>query len=462
MPLLADIFSAGNTAKRKMKAFAADPGGTLEQFVNQLNYQAGEHNRDLQLSADAYAARLEGRTPTAEQAAADERIQNTLAEAYAGPMGMTKFKGIPLNELLYPGRAASNLTSAEKSAITRFEGALKNPAVRRREEMRIGGQDIVTPTPGLTMVREIPIDPSSLVGKRLVPVMGDLSTVGGDVSQIAGVPLSSIVSQQGGRLYPTIEQNVRQGVAWASEPAAASSKTANLGKFAQKGEDVVGVFTGMSPQGIDFSHHMAEGMIRQLPALRVSKDAYKQLNADIRNTWVKDPKTGQKRYPFANFAGVDSPNIEELISTGSKEFAPGALRTAIVQSMSKAKFRDMGFPRWEDTARVMSEPGLVQGEAGRTMFAAKPTLETMTPDFAHRSYSAGIPGQYMGGIASPTGGTTGVPVDLMFPKTIGRMRQMGKKDPQIMRSFQMSHHGEVFDQEALDKLMAYLNQAPAQ
>ena len=355
--------------------------------------------------------------------------------------------GIPIRELLYPGKA--DLTSAEKSAVTRFEKSLANKAVRQREEMRLAGGDIIAPTPGLVKIQEIGINPEQMVGKRIVPVAGDLSQTGGVVSQIAGIPLRQPVQRQGGREYMLLEPNVRQGVAWASEPSAASSKTENLRMFADKGEDVLGVFLGMSPQGINFSHHMAESMVGQLPSLPIAKDAYRALRDDVRKSWVKDKETGAKKYPFKEFPGVDSANIDELMKDGQ-------LRKAIVESMSKAKFRDMGFPRWEDTAKVMNDPRLFQNEMGRSMFMATPGVGPMSPEFQHRSYSMGIPGQYFGGLRSASGEIVGVPADLMMPQTFQRMRGAGKTEANIARSMQVAHHGEKFTEEALDPLMKFL------
>lgn len=369
-----------------------------------------------------------------------------------GSLGMgARVGGKTIRELLYGDKP--ELTPAEKSAMTRFERELKVPAVRRREEMRASGAgNIVTPTEGMTLIKEIGLSPESLVDKRIVPVLGDLSTVGGTVRQIAGVPLDKPVLQQGGRRYSLIEPNVKQEIAWASEPAAASSKAANLSKYPE--EDVLGIFVGMGPESINFSHHIAEGMLNQLPAISPSKDAIKQLNQAVRQSWVKDQE-GNRRYPFANFAGIDSPNIRELISKGTDEFAPGALRTVLAEKMSDAKFRNMGFPRWEDVMSVMSEPGLRQGYGGQTIFQAIPG-ETVIPDFSHGSYSRGIKGKYVGGLMAPSGQIVGAPVELLMPKTFERMRAMGKKDPQIMRSLQMSHHGEKFTEEALDPLIQFL------
>lgn len=363
---------------------------------------------------------------------------------------IAKLKGIPINELLFPGRAIKELSSPEKSALTRFEKSLANRAVRQREELRLGGGDVVVDTPGLIKIQQVGINPESMVDKINVPVAGDLSVAGGTVNQIAGIPLRKAVQRQGGGEYMLLEPNVRQGAAWASEPSAASSKTENLRKFTDQGEDVLGVFLGMSPQGINFSHHMAEGMVGQLPALPITKQAYRELRDDVRNTWIKDPETGNRRYPFQDFPGVDSPEIYDLMAKD------GQLRKAIVESMSKAKFRDQGFPRWEDTANVMNDPRLFQGEAGRYMFSAQPGGSVLTPEFKHGSYSAGIPGQYFGGLRSASGEIVGVPADLMFPKTYARMRAMGKTDANIARSMQVAHHGEKFTEEALDPLMKFL------
>lgn len=355
--------------------------------------------------------------------------------------------GIPIRELLYPGRG--DLTAAEKSAVTRFEKSLANRAVRQREEMRLAG-DVVVNTPGLVKIQEVGINPELLLNKTFVPVMGDLSATGGTVNQIAGIPLRQSVQRQGGKDYMLIKPNVKQGVAWASEPAAAASKTENLRMFADKGEDALGIFVGMSPQGINFSHHMAQGMVGQLPTLPITKQAYKELREDVRKTWIKDPETGAKRYPFKDFAGVDSPNIYELMSKD------GQLRKAIVESMSKAKFRDQGFPRWEDTAKVMSDPRLTQGEAGQSMFIAQPGAEPLVPKFQHGSYSMGIPGQYFGGLQAKSGEIVGAPAELLFPKTFERMRKAGKTEANIARSMQVAHHGEKFTAESLDPLMQFL------
>lgn len=380
-----------------------------------------------------------------------------MAEGTQSQAREAKVAGIPIRELLYPGR--SDLTSAEKSAITRFEKSLATPAVRRREEMRATGGDIITPTAGLKMIPEMELDPQNLIGKRLVPVFGDLSPVGGDVSQVAGVPLSKPVIQQGGRRYASIEPNVQQGIAYASEPSAAANKIANFNKFAD--EDVLGVFFGGGPESVNFSHHMAQSFVRQLDALKPSKDSLKQFNQAIKDSFVEvaDPATGKKvrKFPFKNFAGIDSPNIEELMTVkGTGDFTPGQLRIAISDAVNKAKFRDMGFPVYGDTQKVMTEQGLTPGSAGQLIFRPTQGQGIVQPDYIHSSYSAGIPGQIMGGINVVNKQQTGVPADKLFPKLFAEQRARGARDDQILAKMRLSHQGEKFTEQDFDNLLKYM------
>ena len=364
--------------------------------------------------------------------------------------------GIPIRELLYPGRG--DLTSAEKSAITKFEKDLAVQAVRRREELRATGQDIVTPTPGLNLINEIGMNPKDLVGKRLVPVFGDMSALGGNVSQVRGVPLSKPVIQQAGRRYPLIKSNVAEDIAYASEPSAAASKIANFGKFGD--EDVLGVFLAGSPKSVDFSHHMAQGLVRQLDTLRPSKDAIREFDSAIKNYVVMKPTpdgTKVPTQPFKKFAGITSPNIEEMmIAKTSKDFTPGQLRTAISDEMAKYKFQKLGFPNYEDLSKVMLEPGLKKGYVGQTVFEAIPGRGIQTPSYYHQSYSAGIPGRYVGGLQNKQTGDLGVPAEMLFPKLFAQKRAQGATDENILGSMRLSHQGERFTEESLDPLMQFL------
>jgi hypothetical protein len=453
MPLLADIFSGSESFKRRIKDFAKNPS----DYIGQIGGIAQEQQAELEtLRAKAFSDPknpLKITDREAFKAYSDRAMEGPMNFA---TMGMTKVGGIPIRELLFPNKA--NLTPAEKTKITTFEKSLANPAVQRREEMRLAGGDIIKPTPGLNLISEIALDPQKMVGKRVVPVFGDLSPIGGDVYQVGGVPLSKPVTQQAGRKYSLVDQNIAQGNAYASELNAAAGKQANFRKFGD--DDVLGVFFGGGPNSADFSHHMAQSFVRQLDALDPGPDAISAFNDAVRNSFVEKAVPGSTKkvrvYPFQNFAGVDSPNIEEMMVTRTtKDFTPGQLRTAIAQNINTAKFRNLGFPRYEDTQRVMTEPGLRPGYAGQTIFQAMPEKELISPDYVHQSYSTGIPGKYLGGL-NINAAETGVPAEKIFQNLFAEQRAKKKKDDQILAKMRMSHQGEMFTQQHADVLSEFL------
>lgn len=419
------------------------------------------------------AAKMPGRAMRGEEITPEEAMNFALnvgagglaasGDAPAAALGAFKrgpnIKGVPLVEILFPGKSIKELTPPEKTALTKFEKDLAVPAVRRREEMRLGGQTIVTPTQNLNMIKEIAFNPEKLVGKRLVPVFGDTSRIGGDVQQIKGVPLSKPVVQQGGFQYPLVQSNVAQDIAYASEPGAAASKIANLEKFAD--EDVLGVFLAGGPRSIDFSHHQAQALVRQLDAIRPSNAAIKNFDKALRDYPV-DKKDAQgkavRTYPFKNVkTSIISPEMETMMAERTtKDFSPGQLRTAIADLMSRYNFQKQGFPIYNDALEAMVDPRLQQGYMGQTIFEAIPGRGMQTPSYTHQSYSAGIPGRYLGGLKGSTGELTGAPAELLFPKLFAEKQAQGKTKSNILTSMLKSHQGEVFTEEALDPLMQFL------
>jgi hypothetical protein len=449
MPTLADIYSAINTAKRKASDFVQNPGTSLQQMVNNANDRARVYNQQLSLAAQATVARARGMQPTPEQLAADKYVTQAMIESY-DPVGMIKINGIPSINILFPNRSVQSLTSAEKSALTKFEASLANPATRRRETLALQGS--TESAPNLTLANREIISPEQMYGKVLVPVVGDTSATGHSLRSIAGVQLERPVNLQGGPDYMRVLPNIEANRAWASEPSAAISKQSNIQAAGESGKDVLGIYTSMAPSGINFSHHVAESMIGQIPTLNPSKAAVRALDNEIRNLPVKNKNTGTVSYPYKDFAGVTSQNIYDQLENGTKLSSAGNLRKAIVETMSKAKYRDMGFPKWEDTANAVIKPELRDipaGMSGHSIFKADPTQGIIgSSGFTHGSYSAGIPGQALGGINQ-------VPLDVMFPKLYAQQKALGRNDTQINRSFMMKHQQELADQQWLDNIMAH-------
>jgi hypothetical protein len=364
-------------------------------------------------------------------------------------------------EALFPGKTEAMLSPAEKSALTRYKSILDTPAVMRREQARLfGSGDIIEPS--LNVAQEMGVHPNALLNKYAVPILWDTSATGGNVTQIAGVPLTqglkdatpAFVQRQGGRLYPYIEENLQQGVGGASNVSAQSSKINNLNKFSELG-DTIGVQMNLAPSGINFSHHIAESYVGALNSLKPSREALTSFRDAVRSTKVQNPVTKEISYPYSKFPGLDSPNIRDIMANGTSEYSPGNIRKAIAEVGSTAAMEKQGFPRWQDIYNVMSEPGAETGMA-HTLLAVKPNAKMITPNFQHGSYNAGLEAQVMGSLQNAQGQVVGVPDRLMLPKTFAKKLAEGKNVNNIRTSLLKSHHGEKLDQEAIDNIARYL------
>lgn len=88
MPVLAEIFSAGNTLKRRLRDFATDPVTYFETGIANLNERAGEFNTLHKLATQGEINKLRGQPITPEQQAAELKVRDIVAGAY-NPIGMT-------------------------------------------------------------------------------------------------------------------------------------------------------------------------------------------------------------------------------------------------------------------------------------------------------------------------------------------------------------------------------------
>jgi hypothetical protein len=291
-------------------------------------------------------------------------------------------------EKLYPNRTYDSLNSAEKSDVTRYINALKSPAVRRRESF--SGPTLREQTTSVGQPRII--TPVDLYGKPLMPLTGDVSDAGFDLTQIAGIPLSSKVPVQGGSKYTQIHSQRGDPIGWASMETAAKKKQEQAKKIAeQTGIAPYSVFTAMTPESINFSTPVIEAMLGQLHATKPSKAAIAEFNQAMRDKW---------RSYNANpeFIGIDSSDVINQFrgTEGFTKEGAGDLRKKAVELMSTAKFRDMGFPRYGDVAEAIIDPRLAnaeRGESGLAIFRSDPNANIIIdPNIVdHFSYNAGIP-----------------------------------------------------------------------
>ena len=356
--------------------------------------------------------------------------------------------------------AATNKPVTEKLIRTRanaYEKQLKEgpPAVRRRETLRAAGD--IERLPGAERTIKTPED---LLGKVLVPVVGDRSVRAAKGSnrpgytEIKGVPLSQMVPPQGGPSY-TID-NIGTGKAWASMEDAANKKQMNIILAAERtGMDPIGVYSAMGRESIDFSAPVASAMVAQIPALGIPKKILKEFDQAIK-------KGVGKVDGRPDFVGLGSDDVfNQLLGQGDfPAKGAGALRKVVVEEMKKARWRNLGFPVYDDIVDTLTEPGLAgfkPGESGYTMFRGDPTRSTF-PEPLHQSYDTAIPGDYFGGLIES------VPPEIMYPKTFQELSQTANKSgvllpyEQQVGSLMMNPKlYEVADDQYVEGLIDYMN-----
>jgi hypothetical protein len=89
--LLGDVFSFGNTAKRKIKGLLDDPLGSLQQFVGNENDRAGRFNQLTDQAATEMQARIKS---GGKMGPNQVKLAGLLADAY-NPAGMVVWHGSP-------------------------------------------------------------------------------------------------------------------------------------------------------------------------------------------------------------------------------------------------------------------------------------------------------------------------------------------------------------------------------
>ena len=356
--------------------------------------------------------------------------------------------------------AATNKPVTEKLIRTRanaYEKQLKEgpPAVRRRETLRAAGD--IERLPGAERTIKTPED---LLGKVLVPVVGDRSVRAAKGSnrpgytEIKGVPLSQMVPPQGGPSY-TID-NIGTGKAWASMEDAANKKQMNIILAGERtGMDPIGVYSAMGRESIDFSAPVASAMVAQIPALGIPKKILKEFDQAIK-------KGVGKVDARPDFVGLGSDDVfNQLLGQGDfPAKGSGALRKVVVEEMKKARWRNLGFPVYDDIVDTLTEPALAgfkPGESGYTMFRGDPTRSTF-PEPLHQSYNTAIPGDYFGGLIES------VPPEIMYPKTFQELSQTANKagvlmpyEQQVGSLMMNPKLYEVADDQYVEGLINYMN-----
>ena len=388
---------------------------------------------------------------------------------------------VPVGELTtISGKPAPATESLIKKRANAYVKRINNnPAVYRRESYRLGQSNQTTPL----QERRI-IHPEELLGKTGVPVVGDRSIrlVGDDkagrgIESIAGVPLSSEHIAQGGLEY-TIDNagktiilpgGAETNRAWASMKDAANKKQANFAYAAEQADSdaVIGVFSAMAKNSINFTADSLIPMMKQLPAIRIPKKDIKAFDDKIRKGVEKidaDGKVTTTARP--DWLGLEHPEVfDQLLGKGefSRDGA-GAFRKTIIEEMMKKNWEDLGFPVYDDMIETMTVPELgkfMTGESGMSMFTGNPKAITFA-DEDHLSYGTSIPGDYFGGLKGS------VPPEVMYPKMFDMLsKQMTNPKKGTPRPLNYSEQVgslmmnpklyETYDAESIEGIVNYMN-----
>jgi hypothetical protein len=349
-----------------------------------------------------------------------------------------------------------DLTKAEERTVRKYIKQVEetDDAWGARERMRMADIE----TPDVEVLDRPIIDPQSMVGSVVVPVMGDASITGATIKNVEGVPLDKGVPLHGGPNFGLQAMYEQSNSAWESMYSAAATKQAHFLRAQQENPDanVLGVYTAMGPESMKFNTMTSEIALRQFPALKIPARDIEAFDNVMR-----------EKYP--DFAGVESPDalaqvLNKLPVTNKKgkKVSSGNFRKALMTEMGKGKWSNKGFPVIDDIVRAITEPDLVGGELGASgfsIFKSMPEAD-LIKTARTTTYDTGIPGHYYGGLQNS------IPAALMFPRLWARTGEAVTKsgDPlnfsqqvgKLRTKTQDSWH-EVIDQQWADTISQYLD-----
>jgi hypothetical protein len=222
----------------------------------------------------------------------------------ATKFGDTSVENLRRLGFLQPGTEASERNV--KSAITKYNKSLENPAVRRREVLRRDGQDKFTDA---DLGNRKIITPEDMLGNTLVPVFGDRTVTGRTIESIQGIDLPTPQNSDGGVNFIRRYQNTP--LAYASMLDQAAKKQGNFDFAAERTDNpnVLGVYTASADPANNFTNPTAGSLFQMTQSLQLPKKAKKQFDDDMRK---KDP----------NWVGLDSmTNLWVLVNTLWRERA---------------------------------------------------------------------------------------------------------------------------------------------
>jgi hypothetical protein len=277
-------------------------------------------------------------------------------------------------------------------------------------------------------------NPESMYGNAIIPLTGDRSIAGQNLLGIGGTRFETPVYLEGG--YDFMRTHSPEGTVWASEAGRSRAIQNRIDKAAQDfGGDVFGVYSAMGPESMNFNVMMADSLLEQMKAGKLTKKSIKAFDKEV-----------SKIRP--EWKGVMSPEARQQLD------ANGALRQAFVDRMQLDEFQNAGFPNIGYTRYAITDPRLLDEpmySSGLAISKMAPGSELVTnPVTPHKTYNTQLRGEYVGGL------NQSVPMSVMYPSWFNERRAMGAPISGDVRSFDLAKPIQQTNQEWLDGLMNYL------
>jgi hypothetical protein len=279
-------------------------------------------------------------------------------------------------------------------------------------------------------------------GAVIIPAVGDRSMAGQILTHIGEIPLTKPIDLQGGAEF---QRSEFEPAVWASQKGVISRIARKAAYAGKEGAPVYMSHVAMAPGGADASHMMVQALLRQIPSLKISKQAKNDFNQKI-----------QEIDGLEEFPGVHKPEQAEAFLMGKSM----KHRKAFAEEMDKARWSKENFPDVAQTRFAITEPRLMTAKTGATGFSfgrIDPAFEAIKdPERKHESYDTQLRGAgYAGGLTSQ------VPMSVMFPDWYAQQSKQTQADPVLsLYSLTRQLPTQQASQEWLDQLMSHLENMP--
>jgi len=410
-PSVADAFQMGHLAGTDQYSPTTYAPFDAYDRVRQAQHRDEKQAQAMQRSADvarALAGQGQGpadiRTPAAGMRMADMAGDMLAPDDVLGAATALN----PIKALGKAGRAVPAIAGAVLGSDTaeagvrdpRFWHGISGVKLRQPIDQYSSVHSQRAPMVGKT------VDPADLLGKRLLPTVGDTTIPNTYLHQIEDYRLPERVKMGGGGRFADVKGNDPD--VWMSAQTLAQGLANKSDEIARKtGDDVLTVPTALSGTGGDYSHHVWSPLVDVLKDTKgISKAAREEFNTAMRE------------------AAPDFPGINARRGTLQRYFqeAPRTPRTSFAQIMDTRRFQDLGFPDVAAVRHAATDPELLHapmGSSGYSIFRIDPQ-QTVQPSKRHGTYTHGISGQNIGGLGLIA------PPELVFPDVMGSLAKMSE------------------------------------